>query len=202
MNRHRWAKFIFFLGLMVSLLTPSRALDQIPPDSMPTSGVCTSLPAETTAATRTFYVALTGGCSITESGRPGVHSTVSRSVKAGTQFYNPGGVSNASVDIQVSGSATAGPVTFQSYPGETAILDGTGLTPPADNIRGLINIENQSYVIVRGLEVRNYQATNAAAAPTGIWVAGGGSHIQILGNHVHDIGTAEEASGNALGIAV
>ena len=189
---------------MVSLPIPSRALDQTAPDSMPTSGVCTSPPVETTAATRTFYVALTG-----DDSNPGTIDSPWRtiqqaadSVKAGDTVYIHGGVYNESVDIQVSGSATTGPVTFQSYPGETAILDGTGLTPPADNIRGLINIENQSYVIVRGLEIRNYQTTNAAAAPTGIWVAGGGSHIQILSNHVHDIGTAAEASGNALGIAV
>jgi hypothetical protein len=205
MNCHRWAKFAFFLGLMLSLLTPSRALDEkVTSDGMPTSGVCTSPPVETTAATRTFYVALTG-----DDSNPGTIDSPWRtiqqaadSMKAGDTVYIHGGVYHESVDIQVSGSATAGPVTFQSYPGETAILDGTGLTPPADNIRGLINIENQSYVIVRGLEIRNYQTTNAAAVPTGIWVAGSGSHIQILSNHVHDIGTAAEASGNALGIAV
>jgi Protein of unknown function (DUF1565) len=205
MNCHRWSKFVFFLGLMVSLLTPSWALDEkVATDSMPTSGVCPSPPAETTAATRTFYVAPTGSDS-----NPGTIDSPWRtiqqaadSVKAGDTVYIHNGVYHESVDIQVSGTATAGPVTFQSYPGETAILDGTGLTPPADNIRGLINIENQSYVTVRGLEIRNYQATNAAAAPSGIWVAGGGSHIQILSNQVHDIGTAAEASGNALGIAV
>jgi len=204
MNCHRWSKFVFFLGLMVSLPTPSRALDQIAPDSMPTSGVCPSTPPETTATTQTFYVALTGS-----DANPGTIDSPWRtiqhaadSVKAGETIYIHGGVYHESVDIQVSGSATAGPVTFQSYPGETAILDGTGLTAPADNIKGLINIENQSYVTVRGLEIRNYQTTNAAATPSGIWVAGGGSHIQILNNQVHDIGTAVEASGNALGIAV
>jgi Protein of unknown function (DUF1565) len=203
MNCHRWAKFVL-LGLMVALPLPSRALDQSAPDSMPTSGVCTSPPVETTAATRKFYVALTG-----DDSNPGTIDSPWRtiqqaadSVKAGDTVYIHGGVYHESVDIQVSGTAIAGPITFQSYPGETATLDGNGLTPPADNIRGLINIENQSYVIVRGLEIRDYQTTDAAAAPTGIWVAGGGSHIQILSNHVHDIGTAAEASGNALGIAV
>jgi len=203
MNCHRWAKFVFFLGLMVSLLTPSWA-EKVAPESMPTSGVCPSPPAETTATAGTFYVAPTGSDS-----NPGTIDSPWRtiqhaadSVKAGHTVYIHGGVYNESVDIQVSGSATAGPVTFQSYPGENAILDGAGLTPPADNIRGLINIENRSYVTVRGLEIRNYQTTNAAATPSGIWVAGGGSHIQILKNLVHDIGTAVEASGNALGIAV
>jgi hypothetical protein len=205
MNCHRWSKFVFFLGLMVSLLTPCWALDEkSAPESMPTSGVCPSPPAETTAATGTFYVALTG-----RDSNPGTIDSpwktiqhAADSMKAGDTVYLHGGVYHESVDIQVSGSATAGPVTFQSYPGETAILDGAGLTPPADNIRGLINIENQSYVTVRGLEIRNYQTTNAAATPSGIWVAGGGSHIQILNNLVHDIGTAAEASGNALGIGV
>jgi hypothetical protein len=192
-------------ALPASLLIPAGALDEkVVPDSMRTSGACALPPAETTVTMRTSYVAVTGSDS-----NPGTVDSPWRtiqhaadSVDAGDTVYIRDGVYHESVYIRVSGSAAAGPVTFQSYPGEHAILDGAGLTPPADNIRGLINIENESYVTVRGLELRNYQTTNAAATPSGIWVAGRGSHIQILSNLVHDIGTAVEASGNALGIAV
>jgi Protein of unknown function (DUF1565) len=201
----RPSKLAFFVGLMVSLLTPCSALEEKPaPDRMPTSGVCTSAPADTSVTTEKFYVAVTGSDS-----NPGTIDLPWRTIQhaadsmdAGETVYIRGGVYNESVDIEVSGSASAGPVTFQSYPGENAILDGAGLTPPANDIRGLINIEDESYVTVRGLEIRNYQTAHAAATPSGIWVTGGGSHIQILNNLVHNIGTAAEASGNALGIGV
>lgn len=124
------------------------------------------------------------------------------SVQAGATVFVRGGVFNESVNIPVSGSAIAGPITFQTYPGETAIVDGTGLVPPSSGTQGLINITNQSYITIEGFEIRNYQTSNSSATPVGIWVSGSGSHIQILNNLVHNIVTASEATGNAFGIAV
>jgi hypothetical protein len=49
---------------------------------------------------------------------------------AGDTVYIRGGTYNESVTINVSGSAAGGSITFQSYSGETAIVDGTGLTVP------------------------------------------------------------------------
>src|SRR5437660_531651 len=151
-----------------------------------------------------FYVSTTGSDS-----NPGTLSspwrTIQRaanSVQAGDIVYVRGGVFNESVNISVSGSAIAGPITFQSYPGETAIVDGTGLVPPTSSTQGLINITNQSYISIQGFEIRNYQTSSASAIPAGIWVSGSGSNIQILNNVVHNIVTTSEASGNAFGIAV
>jgi hypothetical protein len=151
-----------------------------------------------------FYVAVTGS-----DANPGTLDAPWRTIQHAVDSVAPGatvnirgGIYHESVDIEVSGSATAGPVTLQSYPGEVAILDGEGLTPPKSDIRGLVNIEDQSYVTVRGMEVRNYHTANAEATPAGIWVTGAGSHIQILDNLVHHIGTTAEAAGNALGIGV
>lgn len=42
-----------------------------------------------------------------------------------------GGVYNEAVIINVSDSAVGGRVTFQNYPGETAVVDGTGVPLPA-----------------------------------------------------------------------
>src|SRR5947209_6005987 len=151
-----------------------------------------------------FYVSTTGSDS-----NPGTLSspwrTIQRaanSVQAGDTVYVRGGVYNESANISVSGSLIAGSIRFQSYPGETAIVDGTGLVPPTSSPQGLINITNQSYISIQGFEIRNYQTSSASAIPAGIWVSGSGSNIQILNNVVHNIVTTSEASGNAFGIAV
>ena len=123
------------------------------------------------------------------------------SVQAGATVYVLAGVYNEAVKMAASGSAAAGPITLQSYPGETAVVDGTGLAPGSGN-SGLFSITNQSYITIQGFDIRNYQTSSASATPAGIWVSGSGSNIQILNNSVHDIVTTSEATGNAFGIAV
>jgi hypothetical protein len=151
-----------------------------------------------------FYVSTTGSDS-----NPGTLSFpwrtiqhASNSVHAGDTIYVRAGVYNESVNVPVSGSALAGPITFQSYPGENAVIDGTGLIPSTSSTQGLINIVNQSYISIEGFEIRNYQTSSASATPAGIWVSGSGSNIQLLNNLVHDIVTTSETTGNAFGIAV
>jgi hypothetical protein len=122
-------------------------------------------------------------------------------VVAGDTVNILGGVYNESVTIAASGSATAGYITFQNYAGQAAAIDGTGLTPPNSN-HGLINITSQSYIIIQGLEIRNYKTTTTKATPVGVWVTGAGSYMQLLNNHIHDIQTtASGCNANALGVA-
>ena len=151
-----------------------------------------------------FYVSTTGSDSnpgtVTSPWRTIQHA--SNSVQAGDTVYVRGGVYNESVNISVSGSATAGPIAFQTFPGEQAIVDGTGLVPSTSSAQGLINITNQSYISIQGLEIRNYQTASASAIPAGIWVSGSGSNIQILNNLIHNIVTTSETMGSAFGIAV
>jgi Protein of unknown function (DUF1565) len=130
------------------------------------------------------------------------------SVSAGATVYVFGGVYNESVNFPASGTASA-PITFQSYPGQTAVIDGTGVTcctsnPPSsgNETQGLINIVNQSYLIISGFEIRNYTTNKAADTPAGVWITGSGSGIQLLNNLVHDITTSKERNGNAFGISV
>jgi hypothetical protein len=151
-----------------------------------------------------FYVSTTGSDS-----NPGTLSSpwrtiqhASNSVQAGDTVYVRAGVYNESVNIPVSGSALAGPITFQTYPGENAVIDGTGLIPSTSGTQGLINIVNQSYISIEGFEIRNYQTSSASATPAGVWVSGSGSNIQLLNNLVHDIVTTSETTGSAFGIAV
>jgi hypothetical protein len=121
------------------------------------------------------------------------------SVTAGATVYVETGVYNESVNFPNSGTASNN-ITFASYPGETATIDGTGLS--VSGTQGLINIVNQSYITINGFEIRNYTTSSANPTPAGIWVTGGGSGVQLLNNLVHNITTTSEKNGNAFGIAV
>ena len=128
------------------------------------------------------------------------------SVKAGDTINIRAGVYNEAVTPAVSGSAAAGSITFQSYPGETATIDGTGLKV-ANGQSGLFNISNRDYITVSGLEIRNFTSTSDSQVPVGIYVSGADSNIQLLSNHVHAITTtapanADNCASNALGIAI
>jgi hypothetical protein len=130
------------------------------------------------------------------------------SVSAGATVYVFGGIYHEAVNFPASGTPWA-PITFQSYPGQTAVIDGTGVkcctSNPASSgngTQGLITIVNQSYIIISGFEIRNFTTSNAALVPTGVWITGAGRGIQILSNRVHHITTTSETNGNAFGISV
>ncbi len=150
----------------------------------------------------TFFVSKTGS-----NGNPGTISSpwltiqhAANSVSAGATVYVFGGVYNESVNFPASGTASA-PITFQSYPGQTAVIDGAGLT--VNGTRGLINIVGKrSYITVNGFEIRNYTTSNENNVPTGVWITGSGTGVRILNNRVHHITTKAEANGNAFGISV
>jgi hypothetical protein len=130
----------------------------------------------------------------------------------GTTVNIRGGLYCQQMLVKVSGSAEKGFITFRSQPGETAIVDGTCLTPPAAGSRGggsaLVSLENVSYVRIQGLEIRNYRTDDRRRTPAGIRVVGAGSHIEIVKNNVHHIeqtftGRDRPGSGgNGFGIAV
>lgn len=155
------------------------------------------------AAATTYYVATTGS-----DGNPGTLAEPWRTIQhaadnmaAGDTVLVRGGVYEEAVTINVSGSAAAGAVTFKSYGGETAVLDGSNLTVPnSDN--ALFLIDSQSYVIIDGFELRNYRTSSSSRVPMGIYVAGSAHHITLQNNTVHAIETTAGANGNAHGIAV
>jgi Right handed beta helix region len=151
-----------------------------------------------------FYVSPTGSDSNNGTSTTSAWKTIQHamnSVSAGSTVNVMAGTYTESVTINVSGSASAGPVTLQNYSGQAAIIDGTGLTVSGQT--GLININGQSYVTVQGLEIRNYSTSSTANVPIGIYITGGGSNISILNNHIHNIKTsASGCNANALGMAV
>ncbi len=121
---------------------------------------------------------------------------------AGDTIYVRGGVYNTE-RVSISGKAgtAAQPITLRSYPAETAIVDGTGLTPPNGD-GGLLEIVNSSHITVQGLEVRNFSTSSAAKVPIGIFVYGFGTGVRLLGNKVHDIQQTNAGGGDGFGVAI
>ena len=158
--------------------------------------------AGATAQASTYYVA-TNGNNANAGTSASPWKTIQYAadhVRAGDTVYIRGGAYKESVNISVSGSA-GNFITFQSAPGETAVVDGTGLTVQGQ--RGLININDKSYIRIVGLEIAKYSTSSTANIPVGIWITGAGSYIQILNNHIHDIkNSARGDAANALGLAV
>jgi len=154
-----------------------------------------SLGAQTGAA---YYVSTSGS-----DNNPGTLSApwltiqkAANSAKAGATVYVFGGVYTEIVSFPNSGTEKA-PITFQSYPGQTAIIDGTGLT--VSGTQGLITISGAlSYITISGFELRNL-STSGDGVPCGVWITGSGTGIHILNNLIHNIVTTTK-SGNACGL--
>jgi len=122
-------------------------------------------------------------------------------VAAGDTVNILGGVYNELVNIPVSGTADAGYITFQNYAGQLAVIDGKRLPVPGGQY-GLINIAGQSYIIVQGLEIRNYKTTSTKDVPIGIYITGSGSNLGFFSNHIHHIQTnAKGCAADAFGVA-
>lgn len=155
-----------------------------------------------------FYVATTGNDS--NAGTLGAPwRTVQHAadtVRAGSTVNVRGGIYEELVNIDKSGNASDGFITFRSYPGETAILDVEHFTPSGR--QAVLTIQNQSYIRIEGFEIRNFHTAEHRLAPLGISVMGAGSHIELLKNNVHHIQQtfpgrdAPGSGGNGFGIAV
>ncbi|HFQ92411.1 MAG TPA: DUF5123 domain-containing protein, partial [Anaerolineae bacterium] len=118
------------------------------------------------ANNETFYVATNGS-----DANPGTEAAPWRTIQHAANTMGPGdtalirgGIYEEAVTINVSGSEN-NVITFQSYPGETAVLDGTPFSSPDGDIG--LQIVNQSYVTIQGLEIRNYKTTIPNAVPMG-----------------------------------
>ncbi len=106
----------------------------------------------TTAHAAERFVSLTGN-----DANPGTASAPFRTITKASSIALPGdvvsvrgGVYSEAVSIRAKGTASAR-ITFRSYPGERAILDGTGLG--ASTI--VVNLSATEYVDFTGFEVRN-----------------------------------------------
>jgi hypothetical protein len=158
----------------------------------------------------TFYVSTSGSDSNSGSYTAPwlTMQHAANTAKAGATVYVEAGVYNEAVTFPNSGTSSE-PITFASYPGQTAVIDGTGVTCCTSNpassgneTEGLITIVNQSYLTISGFEIRNFTTASATPTPAGVWITGSGTGVNLVNNLVHNITTTSEKNGNAFGVAV
>ncbi len=161
--------------------------------------------AAVTAHATTYYVATNGN-----DAAAGALASPWRTVQKAANTLAPGdtalvrgGVYNEAVTVNVSGSAAGGYVTFQNYPGETPILDGTSLIVPASD-NGMFLLMDKNYVALQGFEIRNYRTAAKNLVPAGIFITGAGHDLLIRSNRVHHIETnyTGKNGGDAFGLVV
>lgn len=126
-----------------------------------------------TANAATLYVSLSGNNANAGTQAAPFRTLTWAGVKAkpGDTVYVRGGVYNENVNIMSVGTAAA-PILFRSYPGETAIYDGTGLSNTV-----LFSLNETDYVEASNFEIRN--ASNIAVSG---WMT---KHTTFRNNVVH-----------------
>ena len=149
----------------------------------------------TAQAAGTYYVS--PGGSDSADGQTAPWKTIAHAVSAvgaGSTIMVHAGTYNERVSITKS-------LTLQSYPGELAVVDGTGVAVQTGGYAyGLVDIAGGvSNVTVSGLEIRNFITTTAKFVPAGVHMEGSGSNINILNNHIHDIQNKGKYSGKRNG---
>ena len=200
-------KFILTTLLIVVLLASLWMVNSTNVQAAPSLGKATPTPTRTpkpipTLPPGSYYVSVSGSDS-----NPGSQAAPWRHIQYAVDKVGPGstvyvmtGVYNETVTFHNSGSAGGGYITLQNYPGNTPVIDGTGIAISGET--GLIVIENKAYIKVIGFEVRNLKAGGVSAAfPAGIWIRGNGAFLEIRNNVVHDIENSCSRCG-AHGIAV
>lgn len=152
------------------------------------------------SARQHIYVATTGSDTATGSVDSPLRTLQQAAdlAKAGTTVHIAAGSYQGSVYIENSGTR-AQPIVFEPMPAAKVLITGT---PSADD-EHLFHIENQAYIIVRGLEFTEFWTASEQITPVAIYVTGTSNHILIENNYIHDLGTrVNNDNGNAHGIAV
>jgi parallel beta-helix repeat protein len=128
----------------------------------------------TSAHAATLYVSLSGNNANAGTQAAPFRTLNWASVKAkpGDTVYVRGGVYNETVNIMSKGTA-AQPILFRSYPGETAVFDGSGL-----NAHVLFSLNQTEYVTASNFEVR--YASNIAVSG---WMTKNTSFINNVVHH-------------------
>ncbi|MEN6669564.1 right-handed parallel beta-helix repeat-containing protein [Psychrobacter sp. B38] len=147
-----------------------------------------------------IYVATTGSDTASGSANSPV-LTLQRAADlatAGTTVHIAAGTYKGPVYVENSGTL-AQPIIFEAMPAAKVIITGT----PSVDDEHLFHIEDQAYVIIRGLEFTNFWTTSNQITPIAIYVTGNSHHILIENNYIHHLGTrVKNDEGNAHGIAV
>ncbi|HEY9676849.1 MAG TPA: DUF1565 domain-containing protein [Drouetiella sp.] len=130
-----------------------------------------------------------------------------RTIQKGAKSAVPGSVVNVQpgeyhgqVNVQVSGNAQDGYITFRSTVPGKAVLDLGSESRSSDDKSGF-NITGKNFVEVSGFEIKNLKATSADTTPTGVLVDRS-SHIRLNGLDIHHIENNINRNSNAHGISI
>ncbi|MGE6630490.1 right-handed parallel beta-helix repeat-containing protein [Bacillus sp. NPDC077027] len=149
----------------------------------------------------TYYVATNGS-----DQHPGTKKKPFRTIqkaarmaKPGATVYIRGGTYLERLVIQHSGTKKA-PIVFQAYGKEKPVISGASIKGSKAN-GGLVDINQKSYITIKGLSIAHLISQSEDATPAGIFISGSGKGVKLLHNHIFDIQT-KHRNGNAHGIAV
>jgi len=170
------------LILAAGLLSACRVPAWSPPaGSTPSLAPPPAAPEPPARQEHTYYVALSG-----DDGNPGTLDLPWRTIQkaadtlqAGDTVYIRAGTYPEQVVPQNSGSAGQD-IAYAAYPGESVIIDGSGMTVP--EYEGLFYIGSRDHIRVSGLHIVN---SNQAGI-----LADGCSHIVIEDNTTYDTGSS------------
>lgn len=167
---------------------------------------CAGLFFATASAGADFYVSPTGDdAAVGDLANP--WRTIQKAANfatAGSTVWIREGVYGEKIVMNVSGDGTSGPIVFRAMPGETAVVDGTGLPFNPDSDNALLTIRNRHHLRIEGLEFRNLKTAVRYLVPIGILIDGDSHDLEIVGNVIHHIETRYpgEDGGDAHGIGV
>jgi len=154
-------------------------------------------------AERKFYVSPKGKDNASGS-KTSPWKTIQKAVNTvtpGSTIYIREGTYNEKVSIEVSGKEGKW-IELRAQPGEKVVISGEGLK--VKDTEALINIRNQNYIRIKGLEIQGLNADQKGVVPIGVFINGWGDHIELIDLDIHHIETrfTGKNGGDAHGLAV
>lgn len=188
---------------VVTLWSPSASPDAITPTNVPAVALTMMPTLIPVPPVETYFVASTGN-----DANPGTidqpWQTIQKAANtltAGSIVYIRSGIYHERIVAKNSGNPGA-EITYAAYPGETVTIDGDGIILP-DDLAGLFEIENKTYIRVTGLRfinsgpfandaailvkdsnhitIENNATFNTMSSGIGVW---GSQNIVVAGNTV------------------
>ena len=123
------------------------------------------------------------------------------SVSPGSTVYIKAGTYYERINIEVSGASAEEPVIFRNYQNDQVIIDGSKSS--GSEQEDLINITDQSFLKLIGLEITNNTGKKDDCLLTGIGIYGAGEGIEISSCRIHHIwytGSSESAGAQAIAV--
>ena len=112
-----------------------------------------------------------------------IDSALARAVPGDTVFVR-GGVYREKVFFPRTGEPGRD-ITLKACPGETAVIDGTGL--PIKGKEALVTIRGVSHITLEGFDICHYTSDSPGVNIDGILIDGGSGNIRVRRNRVYHI---------------